>query len=322
MISSNDKLDRAFDDLQRLARKLGLRLDDVRAEHEARVQGLTDQWRSIAPKSEAAVFEFEFVADRSNLQSLLRRVGGHPTDYGVVVARMTLGLDWLGFFCVKNDLLARAFKATLRSCRVVENPLNGVFPPTLPDSPKSEDPPIGVAYKPDSGLSIDDWSMAVFVSFADLPVVAGGEWTRWEPGYLVLEVRYHDGRAIDPIIVDTANEELTVSFGFWETHLPGPDYLTGEYDSEASVLRANGLIEDWLSGHMSTAVYFSSDDKWCGTFAVDSSGLIEELSNGAERVKGFSPTRIELRAPERANWRFFQVLAGGSIEEVPKRNRP
>lgn len=320
-MSNNDKLSRAYDDLQPLARKLGLCLDDVRAEHEARVQGLIAQWRAIAPKSEAAVFEFEFGADRNNLHSLLRRVGGHPTDYGVV-ARMTLGLDWLGFFCVKHELLARAFKATLRSCTVVEHPTDGVFPPTPPDWLKSADPPIGVAYRPDSGLIIDEWSMAVFTSFADWPVIAGEEWTRWEPGYLVLELQQHDGRVIDPIVVDTANEELTLSFGFWETHLPGPDGLTGEFDSEASVLDANRLIEDWLSGRMRTAVYFSADDRWCGTITVDPGALIEELSKGAEWAKGFSPTRIELRAPEQSNWRFFRILASGSIEEVANNNPP
>jgi hypothetical protein len=70
---------------------------------------------------------------------------------------------------------------------------------------------------------------------------------------------------------------------------------------------------------MRTAVYFSADDKWCGTIPVAPIDLDQELLKGVEWIKNFSPTRIELRAPEQTNWRFFRILPGGSIEEVAKK---
>jgi hypothetical protein len=148
----------------RLPEKLGLRIDDVRAEHEGRGRKLIDHWHAIAPKSQAAVFEFEFDAD--DVQSLLKRVEGYPTEHGII-ARATLSFDWLSYFCAKNDLLARDCKATLRSYRIVEQPMSGIFPPRPADSSKSAVSRVGVPYKPDTNLKIDDWSQAVFRSFAD-----------------------------------------------------------------------------------------------------------------------------------------------------------
>ena len=70
-----------------------------------------------------------------------------------------------------------------------------------------------------------------------------------------------DGAEVDPIQVYTADEELTVSFGFWETNTPAP-YELWETDPEVIAQHAKELVERWLSEDVRTAVLTDQGGKW------------------------------------------------------------
>jgi hypothetical protein len=147
----------------------------------------------------------------------------------------------------------------------------------------------------------------------------GGKWERWSPGYLVLTVNVFDGRPVDPIVLDTASDELTLTFGYWECHLEGPDYLGARDNVSSSSAEAVRLIDDWLRGRMFTAVYHSADDKWCGTITVSPDQVQQQLAGGLEWLSKSKPLLIELRSPERSRWRFFRIRADGAINETMSR---
>jgi len=164
--------------------------------------------------------------------------------------------------------------------------------------------------------NVDAWSAAVFARLQAWPVAMGGAWTRWSPGYLVLTVKEFDGRSVDPIFLDTGNDELTVTFGYWECHLDGPDHPGAQDNLASSSAEAIRLIEDWLAGRICTAVYYSADDKWCGTVTIDPDQIPQQLAGSLEWLSKSGPTRIELRTPERAHWRFFRIQHDGAITET------
>jgi hypothetical protein len=214
-------------------------------------------------------------------------------------------------------LLALDGGALLDACRIVNDPTNEPFPPTIDKSPHA--PPVGVPFS-ESSSDIDEWSAAIFAQLKTWPLAMSGTWTRWTPGYLALTISEICGRSIEPIVLDTDNDELTVSFGYWECHLSGPDYLGAQDNVESSSAEAIRLIEDWLDGRICTAVYYSVDDRWCGSVTINRDQLAHQLAEGSESLSRSQPTRIELRTPEREHWKHFQILRDGTIDEIVSRD--
>lgn len=126
----------------------------------------------------------------------------------------------------------------------------------------------GVSYPSDGAGPIGEWSARIYEALASWRLAQQNEWTRWEPGYLLLTIRKVDGAEVDPIQVYTADEELTVSFGFWETNTPAP-YELWETDPEVIAQHAKELVERWLSGDVRTAVLTDQGGKWCGSIIIE-----------------------------------------------------
>lgn len=169
-------------------------------------------------------------------------------------------------------------------------------------------------FYPSSTEWVDPWSRSIFDLLANWPAADGAKWTRWEPGYLLLEITKANGEEIDPIQVYTADNELTVEFGHW----PGASYLGSEdEDPTAATKQAMQLVSDWMAGDVMTAVYWDANDRWCGTILVGGGNdLLSQLASGADRSKKrFTPVRVELRRPRRIEWRRFS-LRGDQVQEV------
>lgn len=137
---------------------------------------------------------------------------------------------------------------------------------------------------------VDQWSLAIYDALRDWPIAGSAAWQRWEPGYLVLEISRGADGPLDPIMLATDEEELTVTLGYWETHLP-TRMDTDTTASGAAAREAKELVEDWLAGRLLTAVYFGADERWCGSITVEPDNWLERLQDGAEWIKEFGPTR-------------------------------
>jgi hypothetical protein len=172
----------------------------------------------------------------------------------------------------------------------------------------------GVPFTPASRDAVDEWSWSIFELLNAWPVARQGRWSRWDPGYVVLEIDQLEDETIEPIVLWTADDELTVSFGFWEDHLPDPN---GHFAEPAdAVAEAKRLLDGWLDGRLRTAVY-SNDWGWCGTTTVEPEVGGAPLEDGLKwlREAGFRPKRIELQGPRKADWLCYEVK-GNRIEQV------
>jgi hypothetical protein len=169
----------------------------------------------------------------------------------------------------------------------------------------------GVPFAPVLSDSFDDWSAEIFEALRDWTVASDGTWTRWDPGYLLLEIERVDNSPVERIILYTADEELTVEFGYWETHLPEP-LGTGEADAIETANQAKRLIEDWLSGRIRTAVYADDAGEWCGSMLVEGEDFVSQLTT--DWIRTFGPTQVEVRTPRREHWRRFSVVDGEFFE--------
>ena len=156
---------------------------------------------------------------------------------------------------------------------------------------------------------VDQWSLDVYDALKDWSVASPGKWTRWDPGYLLLEIEAVDNEVIDPILLDTADDELTVTFGHWETHLPEP-LGTGDADGAETAEQAKKLVGDWLTGQVKTAVLTDKNGKWCGSMLLDSSRPQAELDEFVESVRDFKPTKIEIRGPKPNEWTSLPIHSG------------
>lgn len=119
---------------------------------------------------------------------------------------------------------------------------------------------------------------------------------------------------IEPLVLYTADDELTLSFGFWETDLPDPN-ASGKDDAADATKEAKQLVADWLAGRLMTAVYFDANGKWCGSITVEGEDITTRLQQGEEWIRDFKPARIELRRPRKSDWRFF-TIRDRRIEEI------
>ena len=160
---------------------------------------------------------------------------------------------------------------------------------------------------PGAGVGpVDAWSQRIHAALVEWEPEKFGDWRRWEPGYLVLTIRCVGGEAVDPISLWTADEELAVAFGYWETHNPAPYEL---WDAEPEIIadHAKQLVERWLSGELKTAVLTDAEGKWCGSTTLDSAELEPQLRKAAKWVRHLRPASIEVRAPRPSDWRKYEI---------------
>ncbi|CAN5148365.1 hypothetical protein BH10PSE3_BH10PSE3_39820 [soil metagenome] len=176
-------------------------------------------------------------------------------------------------------------------------------------------PPVGVPYVPSSAQPVTEWSAAIFQEFQDWPIAQSGKWEWWNQDYLVLRIESHLGAVSEEVLIDTCDDELTVAFGYWETHLPY-DGIYDDTDSSRAANAAKALVGDWLTGETATAIYFSADGKWCGSKHLDNPDDISGLADIAW-IESFNPTRVEVRKARKADWRFFDII-DGTLQDAPR----
>ncbi|TCS03875.1 hypothetical protein [Caulobacter sp. BK020] len=177
-------------------------------------------------------------------------------------------------------------------------------------------PPIaGVAYVPSSAQPVTEWSAVIYKEFQHWPAARSGHWEWWNQDYLVLRIGSHLGDAVEEVLIDTCDDELTVTFGYWETHLPD-DGLSDDTDSFRAANVAKELIVDWLAGKTATAIYFSAADKWCGSKYLENPHDLSGLADIAW-IESFNPTRVEVRRARKADWRFFDII-DGNLQDTPR----
>ena len=160
--------------------------------------------------------------------------------------------------------------------------------------------PSGTPFTAASTDHIDQWSRDVFRALSDWAETLNGCWTRWNEGYLLLEIDRLGDDAIDPILIDTSDEEIHVEFGYWETDLPEE-----ALDAEGAAQEAIDLVSDWLAGAIRTAVFTNEAGSWCGSMVVDRDAMIPPAPSSG--MLSFNPTRVELRGPRRRDWETYRV---------------
>lgn len=159
-----------------------------------------------------------------------------------------------------------------------------------------------------------EWSAAIYAEFKDWPLAENEIWERWEPDYLVLKISSHLGTPVEPVWIDTCEDELTVNFGFWEIHLPD-DGIYDDTDSTRAANAAKTLALDWLNGRIATAVYSGNNGKWCGSKLLDDPDDISTLAD-IEWIKHSGPTEVEIRKSLRSDWRKYQII-DGRLQRTP-----
>jgi hypothetical protein len=153
---------------------------------------------------------------------------------------------------------------------------------------------------------VDDWSHRIFESLRDWELARDSQWTRWEPGYLLLEISKGEKSEIEPIKLYTADRELTLEFGGWETHNPAPYEFWGA-EPEVIATYAKALVERWLNGEVKTAVLTNASGQWCGSSIVESVDLSLRLQAIAYDLRDQRPARIEVRTPTKRDWSIYPV---------------
>ena len=165
----------------------------------------------------------------------------------------------------------------------------------------------GVPFRSSDVEQIDAWSRLVFEAFSDWPIANEGRWTRWPPGYLLLELDRYRGEPIGQIVAYTSGEELTLAFGQWLTHLPlivlvdgKPPPITEQVRS--AVAEARRIVESLLAESLIVAAYFDKEGKWGGSALLTAANLESEVSRRAVFISGVTGnqlSRIEIRTPLR-----------------------
>lgn len=170
----------------------------------------------------------------------------------------------------------------------------------------TDSPETGIPYPSALAGTVDKWSEEVYAALRDWHIAQEGQWTRWEPGYLLLTITQVNGKEVEPIVLYTAVDELTVAFGYWETHNPAPYEL---WHAEAGVIakHAKLLVEHWLNGDYRTAVVTDADGKWCGTTIIEGGELVPQLESAARWVYDSHPKRVEVRTPAKHDWKSYPV---------------
>ena len=173
----------------------------------------------------------------------------------------------------------------------------------------SDGKPIGTPYDGTAPESVDSWSRQVFAALSGWPIAGSGAWTRWDPGYLLLEIATSGGEKIEPIFLDSAEGELNVHFGYWEETFPYADARAEDEAEDAAIAAAQAekLVEQWLGGALRTAVCFRADGSWCGSMAIEDQDAEPALRRLVSSLLDFAPVRIELRRPARKDWEEIAI---------------
>lgn len=161
--------------------------------------------------------------------------------------------------------------------------------------------PSGVPYPTPSAGPVTPWSLAAYESLKAWAETHQGIWTRWDPDYLVLTIGTAEGAPVEPVVIHTFEDELTVAFGYWESHLDGTD--------EEAVQTAKDYAEKWLSGEWSTAIYLKADGSWCGSKLIEGKDTPDWLADIAW-IKYFEPSHVEIRRARRSEWLKFAIVDG------------
>jgi hypothetical protein len=173
--------------------------------------------------------------------------------------------------------------------------------------------PRGVAYDR-ATMSVSEWSDDICDALKDWPKASRSQWEWWRPGYLVLKITDDEGRPVESAWMDTCDDELTVNFGMWETHLPSPGTPVDD-ELALAVAEARQLVEDWFACRLLTVVFFKGDGKWCGSLTSLPDELDERLAYGLDWIGYSEPKRVEVRSAQRDRWRFFTIEADDKLVE-------
>lgn len=164
----------------------------------------------------------------------------------------------------------------------------------------------GVPFPSPVAGPVTPFSLEVYAQLKDWAEARHGAWERREPDYLVLTIAMVDGEPMEPVNIDTWEEELTITFGYWESH-------ANEDETALAAAEMREMAEKWLGGAWSTAVYSSADGKWCGSRCVEEPGVPDHLSD-IEWIKYFAPAHVEIRRARRSEWRRFAIVDGKLVE--------
>lgn len=119
--------------LDRLLYGLWLDPEDVRVRYDVAsivadqlplIERLVQDWRKVAPGSDATVMEFDFQATGNAKKKLLRRLSGHVvTRRGGLTLRSAQQLKWLPDFALAYDIVARECGGSLLGWRYLASPI-------------------------------------------------------------------------------------------------------------------------------------------------------------------------------------------------------
>lgn len=163
----------------------------------------------------------------------------------------------------------------------------------------------GVPYPSPSAGPVTEWSLRVYDGLKDWAERRGGRWERWDPGYLAMTIDTADGAPAEPVIIHTSDDELTITFGYWESHLDGED--------ASAIEEAKKYAEKWLSGEWSTAIYQKTDGSWCGSRLIEEKDLPGWLAN-IEWIRYFEPSHVEIRRAKKSEWSKFAIVDGALVK--------
>lgn len=174
-------------------------------------------------------------------------------------------------------------------------------------------PAVGVPYDREA-MPVSQWSLDIHDALKDWPTGFSVKWEWWKPGYLVLTITDSAQGPVEPVWIDTSNEELTVSFGMWEAHLPTHE-MPVEQELVLAVAEVKRVTEDWFASRLLTVVYFDAAGKWCGSLTSPPDELDVRLADGVSWISDFGPKRAEVRSARRDRWRFFSIGSDNRLEE-------
>jgi hypothetical protein len=116
------------------------------------------------------------------------------------------------------------------------------------------------------------------------------------------------GKEIEPVVLHTWDEELTVELRHWDTHFP--DWNSDLTDDHAQIAAQTvSVADDWLDGRFALAVYFAGD-KWCGSRTIEAEEDFHSRMADIEWIRDFGPTRVELRWADKSRLKHFTFSDG------------
>ena len=99
-------------------------LRSIESEHRPHNERLVQEWREIAPSSDATVIEFDFCATRNAKRKLLRRINWHVAQRrGGFKIWSATSLRWLPDYALAYDVLARESGGALIGWRFIPSPI-------------------------------------------------------------------------------------------------------------------------------------------------------------------------------------------------------